>query len=176
MNVFSRITTFPSDEVRIRYNFDNEPKPRIDMTFAEFFGKSGKYRSPFAPPLAYFDTLGLQWKEGPGSFAIMYYPFVFNKRLKITAYHPAGMKHYDATWFQYTYLKYPPGTSVETWKGKEVDSPAVRTQFERLGEDPKPPVRKPRRTLARLFRWRQVKQRRRSIWPVKALLCRYDSG
>ena len=45
-----------------------------------------------------------------------------------------------AAWFQYTYLKYPPGTPVETWKGKEVDSPAVRAQFERRGEDPKGPI------------------------------------
>ena len=64
-------------------------------------------------------------------------PFPFKKRLKITAYHPEGMKYYEASYFQYTYLKYPPGTPVETWKGPEVDSPAVRTQFERLGDDPK---------------------------------------
>ncbi|MCE5267364.1 MAG: DUF2961 domain-containing protein [Planctomycetaceae bacterium] len=140
MNVFSRVTKFPADEVRIRYYFDDEPKPRIDMTFAEFFGKGGKYKKPFSPPLAYFDTLGLQWDQGPGTYAIMYYPFTFKKRLKIAAYHPAGMKQFDATWFQYTYLKYPVGTPVETWKGLEVDSPTVRRQFERLGHDPKPAI------------------------------------
>jgi hypothetical protein len=138
MNVFSKYTKFPSEEVRIRYYFDDEAKPRIDMTFAEFFGKGGRYKAPFTPPLAYFDNL--KWSEGPGAYAILYYPLPFQKRLKITAYHPAGMKYYDATWFQYTYLKYPPGTPVETWKGKEVDSPAVRAQFERRGEDPKGPI------------------------------------
>ena len=53
MNVFSKLTQFPN-EVRIRYYFDDEPKPRIDMTFAEFFGKGGKF-PPFTPPLTYFD-------------------------------------------------------------------------------------------------------------------------
>ena len=47
------------------------------------------------------------------------------------------MKFYDASWFQYTYLKYPPGTNVATWKGREVDSPRVRAQWEHCGEDPK---------------------------------------
>jgi hypothetical protein len=140
MNVFSKMTKFPAEEVRIRYYFDDETKPRVDMPFSEFFGKGGKYTAPFSPPLAYFDTLGLQWNNGPGTYAILYYPFTFKKRLKITAYHPAGMKYYEATWFQYTYLKYPPGTPVETWKGREVDSPAVRAQFEHRGKDPKPPL------------------------------------
>ena len=138
MNVFSKYTPFPSEKVRIRYYFDDEAKPRIDMTFAEFFGKGDKYHAPFTPPLAYFDNV--KWANGPGAYAILYYPFTFQKRLKITAYHPAGMKFYPATWFQYTYLKYPPGTPVETWKGKEVDSPAVRAQFEHRGEDPKGPI------------------------------------
>ncbi len=137
MNVFSKITKFPGEEVRIRYYFDDEAKPRIDMTFAEFFGKGGNYTHPFTPPLAYFDQLGLQWKEGPGTFANMYYPLAFKKRLKIAAFHPAGMKHYDATWFQYTYLKYPLGTPVETWNGFAVDSSVVRRQFEQAGQDPK---------------------------------------
>jgi hypothetical protein len=141
MNVFSFFTKFPAEEVRIRYYFDDEPQPRIDMTFAEFFGKGGKYTAPFSPPLAYFDTLGLQWDKGPGSFAVLYYPLPFNKRLKIAAYHPAGMKWYESTWFQYTYLKYPSGEKVETWKGKEIDSQAVRTQFEQSGQDPKPPFK-----------------------------------
>ncbi len=137
MNVFSKWTKFPNEEIRIRYYFDDETKPRIDMTFAEFFGKGGKYQAPFMPPLAYFDEKN--WNGG--GFAILYYPFAFQKRLKITAYHPAGMNYYEMTWFQYTYLKYPPGTAVETWKGREADSSAVRRQLERPGEDPKPPVK-----------------------------------
>jgi hypothetical protein len=74
MNVFSKWTKFPHDEIRIRYYFDDEPKPRIDMTFAEFFGKGGKYAPPFTPPLAYFDPQGSQWSGGPGAFAVLYYP------------------------------------------------------------------------------------------------------
>ena len=138
MNVFaSNWTKFPNEEIRIRYYFDDEAQPRIDMTFAEFFGKGGKHPPPFTPPLAYFDLKGTQWSKGPGAFAVLYYPLAFEKRLKVTAYHPAGMRHYEATWFQYTYLKYPPGVCVVTWKGREVDSPVVRAQWERVGEDPK---------------------------------------
>ncbi len=140
MNVFSSFTKFSADKTHIRYYFDDETKPRIDMSFAKFFGKGGKYAAPFSPPLAFYDMLGLQWNLGPGSYANMYYPLPFKKRLKITAYNPAGMKWYEATWFQYTYLKYPPGTPVETWKGRGVNSPAVRRQFEQVGKDPKPPL------------------------------------
>jgi hypothetical protein len=136
MNVFSKQTQFPNEEVRIRYYFDDEPKPRIDQTFAEFFGKGGKYQPPFSPPLAYFDAQGSPWSGGPGAFAVLYYPLPFQKRLRIAAYHPAGMKHYEASWFQYTYLKYPPGTTVQTWPGATTDSPATRRQWERVGEDP----------------------------------------
>jgi hypothetical protein len=136
MNVFWQSTKFPNNRARIRYYFDDEPKPRIDMTFAEFFGKGGKYKAPLTPPLVYCDTRN----PASAAFSIAYYPLPFQKRLKITAYDPAGMKYYDDSWFQYTYLKYPPGTPVETWKGLAVDSPAVRTQFAQVGEDPKPPV------------------------------------
>ncbi len=137
MNVFSKMTAFPNEEIRIRYTFDDEPQPRIDMTFAEFFGKGGKYTAPFTPPLAYFDTQGSQWSQGPGAFAVLYYPLPFAKRLKVSAYHSAGMKPYDATWFQYTYLKYPPGTPVQSWLGREADSQVTRGQWDRLGGDPK---------------------------------------
>ena len=118
MNVFSKLTTFPNERIRIRYYFDDEPKPRIDMTFAEFFGKGGKYSQPFTPPLAYFDQRGSQWSGGPGAYAVLYYPLAFQKRLKVAAYDPEGMKWYNATWFQYTYLKYPPGTNVASWQGR----------------------------------------------------------
>ena len=56
MNVFFAWSKFPNDKARIRLYFDDEPKPRIDMTFAQFFGKDGKYTAPFTPPLAYFDA------------------------------------------------------------------------------------------------------------------------
>jgi len=138
MNVFSKYTKFPSGRVRIRYYFDDEPQPRIDMPFADFFGKGGKYAPPFTPPLAYFDQR--EWAAGPGAYAVLYYPLPFQKRLKITAYDPEGMKWYEATWFQYTYLKYPPGTNLATWKGREVDSPRVRARWEHCGEDPKGPI------------------------------------
>jgi hypothetical protein len=137
MNVFSHLTKFPNEKARIRFYFDDETKPRIDMTFAEFFGKGGRFTAPFSPPLAYFDQK--KW-EVPCAYANMYYPLPFAKRLKITAYEPGGMKWYEASWFQYTYLKYPPGTPVETWQGRGVDSAEVRKQFDQPGKDPKPPL------------------------------------
>jgi hypothetical protein len=143
MNVWVKQFKFPGDQIHIRYYFDDEPKPRIDMTFDEYFGRGGKYTSPFTPPLAYFDTVcpPPQWKkEGSAMYAITYYPLPFQKRLKIAMYHPKALKQYDGTWFQYTYLKYPPGTPVETWKGMAVDAPAVRKQFEQMGQDPKSPI------------------------------------
>ncbi len=94
MNVFSKASQLPSETVRIRYYFDDEVKPRIDMTFADFFVLA-QHQAPFTPPLAYFDEVGTPYLQGPGAFAIMYYPFTFKKRLKVTAHHPAGMKHYE---------------------------------------------------------------------------------
>ena len=123
MNVFSKLRAFPNEEVRIRYYFDDEPKPRIDMTFAEFFGKGGKYTAPFTPPLAYFDEKGTIVEQGPARTPSC----IIRCRSKAAEDHrlrPGRHEDYDATWFQYTYLKYPPGTPVETWKGMEVDSPA----------------------------------------------------
>src|SRR5215469_15103931 len=38
-NVFSPWATFPSEDLRIRMYFDDESTPRLDMTFAEYFGK-----------------------------------------------------------------------------------------------------------------------------------------
>ena len=142
---------FPNDKARIRLYFDDEPKPRIDMTFAQFFGKDGKYTAPFTPPLAYFDVQGSQtgsWQEEAQSrmYANLYYPFPFQKRLKITASVEGGMQPFACSWYQYTYLKYPAGTAVKTWTGAQVDSPLVRRLWQNMGQDPKPAASTPRRS------------------------------
>ena len=138
MNVFSPAANFPNEKARIRFYFDGEARPRIDMTFAELFGKGGKYMAPFTPPLAYFDLKGTQWMKGPGAYAILYYPLPFGKRLKIAASLEGGMKPFKCSWYQFTYLKYPSGTAVTTWQGTHVDSPQVRWLWENMGQDPKP--------------------------------------
>jgi hypothetical protein len=136
MNVFCHLS-HPADEAHIRFRFDDEAEPRIDMTFAEFFGKHHKYVAPFTPPLAYFDMIGTQYTKG-GGFAILYHPFSFQKRLRISAWHPKGLHSWGDTWYQFTYLKYPSGTEVRTWPGRDSDSAAVRTQWENNGADPLP--------------------------------------
>ena len=146
MNVFFTLSKFPNEKARIRLYFDDEPKPRIDMTFAEFFGKDGKYSTPFTPPLAYFDVSGselpLTGKPGKVSrmYSNLYYPFPFQKRLKITASVEGGMQPFACSWYQYTYLKFPSGTAVKTWSGPQIDSPLVRRMWQNMGQDPKPAV------------------------------------
>lgn len=135
-NVFATWVNFPSDDVHIRMYFDDESQPRLDMTFAEYFGKDHQYTAPFTPPFSFFATTGIQWYINP--FANTYYPLPFQKRLKITASRPGGIR-YDGTgvWYQYTYHKYPSGTPVETWAGPQVDSEIMRGLLDRVGEDPK---------------------------------------
>src|SRR5262245_32796337 len=135
-NIFSSFADFPSEDVRIRMYFDDESTARLDMSFAEYFGKDGKYTEPFTPPLSFSATTGILWMSDP--FANTYYPFPFQKRLKITASRPGGLS-YDGEWiwYQYTYQKYPSGTPVESWAGPQVDSEAVRGLLNRVGEDPK---------------------------------------
>ena len=133
-NVFSSWADFPSDDVRIRMYFDNESEPRLDMTFAEYFGKDARYTTPFTPPLSFFATRSIGWITDP--FANTYYPFPFQKRLKITASRPGGLADYTSyLWYQYTYHKYPSGTQVESWAGPQVDSEIERPLLSTVGED-----------------------------------------
>lgn len=127
-----------SPQARIKYYFDDEAKPRIDMTFDELFGKDQKYTPPFTPPLAFFDKRKSKLFDGPiqDRFALLYYPLPYQKRLKITM-TPQTDGLTNSRWFQYTLLKYPHGAPIETWKGRSDDSSAVRRQWENVGSDPK---------------------------------------
>lgn len=139
MNVFRHLQ-HAADQAHIRFRFEDEKEPRIDMTFAEFFGKGDKYPAPFTPPLAYFDMIGTPYTKG-GGFAILYHPFSFQKRLRISAWHPEGLQAWDDTWYQFTYLKFPSSTPVATWAGRSTDSESWRAQWNNLGHDPKPVTR-----------------------------------
>jgi len=125
-------------KARIKYYFDGETAARVDMTFDQLFGRHQKFTPPLSPPLAFFDdrTMVLGTWVLKDRFAVLYYPFAFQKRLKITMTTPPDGRP-NRRWFQYTYLKYPWGTSVPSWKGMDVDSPVVRRQWENLGTDPK---------------------------------------
>lgn len=130
MNVFFGWSKLAVDRVRVRMYFDDDKTPRLDQTLAEFYGKDQKYTAPFTPPLAYFSQRG-------NTYAILYYPFAFQKRLKITVYDPEGLDpKLGACWYQHTYVKFPAGTPVESWQGLHVDSTALRTQWEQLGQNP----------------------------------------
>ncbi len=129
--------------MRIRYYFDDEKKPRIDMTIDQFWGRKG-YTEPFTPPLSYFDDL----PKNPhynyfDRMGVCYYPLSFRKRLRVTlsqAIPKDGEKRrdYSKCWYQYTYILYPADTPVATWKGPEEDATAVRAQWNNPGKDPKP--------------------------------------
>ena len=139
-NLFTPLANFPSTDVHIRMYFDDESTPRLDMPFAEYFGKDGNYTAPFTPPLSFFATSGILGPADP--FANTYYPLPFRHRLKITASQAGGIAyHGDYIWYQYTYLKYPSGTAVESWAGPQVDSEATRSLLDHVGNDPKDTAR-----------------------------------
>lgn len=130
-------------ESRIRYYFDDESKPRIDLTVDEFFG--GKH-PPFDAPFAFEGS----WKDYEGSpklppvppFANQYYPLPYAQRLKVTFVPTAEFKKNMGTdvfsWYQFTYLQYPVGTPVVSWTQDPPSSSRVRAEWGEVGTDPKP--------------------------------------
>lgn len=116
----------PRANANIRYYFDDEKAPRIDLHLKDLF--STKTR-PFDEPLGFIDPARI--------FADLYYPFPFQKRLKITLRpNAASFTNMDVKWYQYTALSYPADFKVETWAGTQVDRPAVRSQWQKCGENP----------------------------------------
>ncbi len=128
MNVWSRGRKKAAGLVHIKYYFDNESKPRLDMTIDDLFG--GK-TAPFTRPFAFLDPLP--------RFGDLYYPFVFKKHLTVTTTSDFS-KLFDTNgcWYQYTYLTYPDTNGVITWAGPKEDSTEVRYQWTHPGLDPKP--------------------------------------
>lgn len=128
INVWSRGRKKEAGQSHIKYHFDDEAKPRVDATIDDLF--SGKI-APFTEPLAFLDPRQ--------RFGILYYPFAFKKRLKVTTTDDfTKLPDPNACWYQYTYLTYPDSNAVTTWAGPEQDSPTVRSQWTNLGTDPKP--------------------------------------
>lgn len=124
-NVWMMGRRIKAGQARIRYYFDNEAKPRLDLPVNELFAAHVR---PFTAPFAFLDPA---WK-----FGILYYPFSFKTRLKITTTEDFG--NTSGSWYQYTYLTYPEASGLKSWSGPEEDSAALRAQWSRPGADPKP--------------------------------------
>jgi hypothetical protein len=84
--------------IHIRYYFDDEPKPRIDMDVSTFFSTNNPL-GIFEPPLAY---------DGKNRFRVLYHPMYFKKRLKVCLSALPG----DG-----------PATVAEPWEGKNTKAP-----------------------------------------------------
>ncbi len=112
-----------TENVRIKYYFDDEAKPRIDELVTPFF--RGKIK-PFDGVLSYGDRKN----------AVLYYPFPFAKRLKVTITFDANKKR-TYQWNQFTHIIYPANTKITSWQGKNVDSSLVRSIWNDVGKDPK---------------------------------------
>jgi Protein of unknown function (DUF2961) len=127
INVWSRGRKKAAGLAHIKYYFDDESRPRVDMTIDDLFG--GKV-TPFTEPFAFLDPRP--------RFGILYYPFVFQKHLKVTTTDDfSKLPDPNGCWYQYTYLDYPETNGVTTWTGPREDSPVVRNQWTHLGFDPK---------------------------------------
>lgn len=131
---------FNPDETnaRIKYYFDDEEKPRLEVSMDDLF--SGRIK-PFENPLTFMDDGSFEipprYDINRGRFSIMYYPLNFNKRLKITFIPNKDWNFRGTTWYQNTHIVYPKNEKITSWTGKELDSPIVRKQWGNLGKDPK---------------------------------------
>ncbi|HTV39738.1 MAG TPA: DUF2961 domain-containing protein [Candidatus Sulfotelmatobacter sp.] len=113
--------------IHIRYYFDNETKPRVDMDVSTWFSTNNPI---FQPPLA-FDGYDINKKRD--RFRIFYHPMYFKHRLKIALSAepggpptllepwtgPAG-KFPDGGdthvhWYQFTYRLFPDASGLDSW-------------------------------------------------------------
>ena len=121
MNIWHGLPIYKG--VHIRYYFDDEPKPRIDMDISTFFSTNNPL-GIFQPPLAW---------DGKDRFRIFYHPMYFKKRLKVAlSSEPGGpgtvlepwtgdsRKHPDGNrshwhWYQYTYQLFTEDRGLDSW-------------------------------------------------------------
>ncbi len=110
--------------IHIRYYFDNETTPRIDMDVSTFFSTNNPL-GIFRSPLAY---------DGGNRFRLLYHPMFFKKRLKVClSAEPGGgptpvdvpwegssrkeprgdRSHYH--WYEYTYQLFADDPGLESW-------------------------------------------------------------
>ena len=131
--------------LKIRYYFDGEKKPRIDMDVSTFFSEKnplGIFREPLS-------------MNGGVEFRTMYCPMQFQKRLKIALSRlPGGpgnhqkpwMGRYDAVtdpdrahWCHFTYHTFSEDPGIASWTPGQVSSSLLTLwDSKKLGQDPKP--------------------------------------
>ena len=120
-------------DIRIKYYFDDEPEPRIDVPVFEYF--NGEH-APVTEPFAFRQR---------SQFGVIYYPFTFEKRLRIALSDTLFTRmmrdsiEKRCNWFQFDYLTFPPETKVKTWDKATVSEyeAIARKQWENLGQNPK---------------------------------------
>ena len=113
--------------IQIRYYFDDEAKPRIDMDVSTFFSTNNPI---FQAPMA-FD--GYYVQKGRSRFRNLYHAMFFRKRLKVALSSepggpttelepwtgPAGKDpHHGNThvhWYQYTYQTFAEDPGLDSW-------------------------------------------------------------
>jgi hypothetical protein len=113
--------------IHIRYYFDDEPKPRVDMDVSTFFSTNNPI---FQPPLAFDGYDPIKKRDRFRSF---YHPMYFKKRLIVVLsaepggptpvlepwtgpaikdpYHGPDHVH----WYQYTYRLFPEDPGLDSW-------------------------------------------------------------
>ncbi len=104
------VGTQMSEMCRLRFYFDGEETPRLDLSIPELFGGSGS-RWPFVPPLSVTFESGVGGGEGPCN--LCYVPIPFEKHLKITGR--------NIMFYHVNYLKLPPGTGLESFSMELVE-------------------------------------------------------
>ncbi len=113
--------------IHIRYYFDNESAPRVDMDVSTFFSTNNPI---FQPPLAFDGYDPIKKRD---RFRNFYHPMYFRKRLKVTLTSepggptpvsepwtgPANKDPYHGPdhvhWFQYTYRLFPEDPGLNSW-------------------------------------------------------------
>lgn len=129
--------------VNIRYYFDGEERPRIDMDVSTFFSPKnplGIFRYPLAV-------------DGGRDFRVMYCPMFFKKRLKVAlSKEPGGpgtripwtgrydkIPRFRGHWYEYTFHTYREDPGIESWRpGQQAVELFRLWNPNRLGQDPKP--------------------------------------
>jgi hypothetical protein len=105
---------------RIRFYFDDETTPRLDLDADELF--SGRH-APFVAPFV-FDRYA-----STGGY-VSYVPLLFARRLKITTEHRVGF-------YNVYYQTFAPDRAVTSWTGRE-DGTRAAAVWNSPGRDPKP--------------------------------------
>ena len=132
-------------DIKIRYYFDGEQHPRIDMDVSTFFSENN--------PLGIFhSSLAV---NGADDFRVLYYPMCFKKRLKVTlSREPRGTSsahrtpwtgRYDKVptphyhWYEFTFHTFTQDPGIESWT-PEQEGTGMFASWDpnKLGQDPKP--------------------------------------